>query len=68
VVHFYALEGGFWGILGSDGRVYQPFGGSSIPTALQIEGKAVTVAVKFLPTAVCACGGTPIELVSITGS
>jgi hypothetical protein len=68
VVHFYSLEGGFWGILGSDGKVYQPFSGINIPTALQVEGKAVTFAGKFPAPGVCVCGGTPIELVSIAGS
>jgi len=68
VVHHYTIEGGFWGILGSDGRVYQPIGGSGIPVALQVEGKAVTFTGKFPPPGACACGGIAIELLSITGS
>lgn len=70
-MHFYAVEGGFWGILALDtrftGTVYQPVGGIAIPTALKVEGKSVTFAGKFPAPGVCACGGIPIELVSITG-
>ena len=67
VVHFYPIEGGFWGFLGSDGHVYQPFG-AAIPPSLQVEGKAVTVIAKFPPPGACACGGIAVQLVSIAGS
>ena len=43
VVHFYTIEGGFWGVRGDDGVTYDPL---SVPAEFQQENLRVSMVVK----------------------
>ncbi len=55
------LEGGFWGIVGQDGRQWLPV---NMPEQLKEEGKKVSLTVKETETVGFQMWGTPIQVLS----
>lgn len=64
-VEFIDLEGGFYGIVTTDGRSYQPL---NLPREYCIDGILVSFTARTVPdTAGITMWGIPISLISITG-
>jgi len=55
------LEGGFWGVVGEDGRQWLPV---NMPEQLKEEGKEVSLTVKETETVSIQMWGTPIQVLS----
>jgi len=62
-IHHKSLEGGFWGIVVSDGRRLVPV--NPIPSRLQREGTRIEAEIKAAHVLGAVQWGTPVEVMSI---